>query len=83
MPKPKATPEDIKALLQEAGALFGDPQVLTDLLTAKQFTPSVIARAIAATDKSHSCQVTYMGAKERKAAIERYRDQQNAGEKAG
>lgn len=55
-------------LLAEAGAMFGDPQVLTDLLTTKQFTPAVIAKAIAATDKSHSCQVTYMGAKELRPA---------------
>ncbi len=71
MPKPNATPEDITALLQEAGAMFGDPQVIIDLMNAKQFTPAVIARAIAATDKSHSCQVSYMDAMERKKLIER------------
>jgi hypothetical protein len=71
MSKSDATEEDVEALLQEAGAMFGDPALIAELLTAKQFTPTVIAKAIAATDKSHSCQVTYMDAMERKKLIER------------
>lgn len=51
--------------------MFGNPDLIEDLLRSRQFTPTVIARAIAATDKSHSCQPSFMDAMERKKLIER------------
>lgn len=51
--------------------MFGDPDLIEELLRSKHFSPSVIARAIAATDKSHSCQPSYLDAMERKKLIER------------